>query len=640
MSRALLRLLGVLVIWLAFASTARAQSGVELHASVSSDTVEVGEMFLVELSAMTSEQQTFSDPILRLPAGLSASGPTVGSKTLVQMGAAGTMFRRGISAKWRLSASSAGRFTIPPPSVRVGGRTVTADSALRVTVVAAGQGAPKNRSPRDPFGFGSPFGSPTDDPLADFLKDAAPKREGDLIVDEPALDLDALGPAGKALAVASGDDPYLFLRIVPDKTKVVVGEQVTLRFLEYYRVTNERFDEREPVLADFLKVPLEDEPGQSQRATTAVGGRLWFVQELDRIAVFPLRAGSLHTGPVTAQFRIPYLKNQVSKRSSNDVTLEVREPPAAGRPAGYRVGDTGRFTLAATVTPRATVAGETVSVSIKVAGRGVMPNQLKLPERTQVEWLTPEKQDAQDVEAGRVGGSRTFGYAVRVLDHGDVDLGWVELPHYDPDAKEYRVARAALGVVRVAKKAGAVDAPKPGTGADEDPFATMPRLRRKLDTFEAAPARAPSAPWLLSLALAPALLVLVGGAALRGASSLRQRRLARAVEPETLARKALAEAEDATDTASAAGAAERALHLAIEATTGLRSRGVLLADLPVELERRRIPRPLGERLARALEQCGTARFLPTTDPRRPSPVVEETGALIRELFARDEEDAA
>ncbi len=636
MSRALAQLLVFVGLLLAGASTALAQTGVEVSARLSSETVEVGEAFILELSAMSGDKTPFSDPLLRLPAGLSASGPSIGSKSLVQMGAAGTMFRRGVSAKWRIVASAAGKYTIPPPSIRAGGKAVAAEGALRVSVVQPGQKPPSRRNVFDPFGIGSPF----DDPLDDFLKDAAKKREGDLIVDEPVENLDALGEAGKALALARGDDPYLFLRVVPDKTKVVVGEQVTLRYLEYYRVTNERFDEREPKLPDFLKVPLEDEPGQAQRLTTAVGGKLWFVQELDRVAVFPLRAGELHTGQVTAQFRVPYLKNQTVSRASNDAVIEVREPPMNGRPAGYHVGDVGRFKLSATVTPKQTVAGETVSVSVKVEGRGVMPNQLRVPERTGVEWLTPEKHDESDVQSGRVGGSRTFGYAVRVLEQGDVDLGWVELPHYDVEAGAYRVARAALGTVRVQPKAGASEAPKATEAAEEDPFATLPKPRRTLGAFGPSERRAPSLPWFVGLAAFPSLALVFARLALRGMRALEARRRSRLTEPEHLARTALEEVRAATDPASIAGLAERAIHLAIEASTGLRSRGVLLEALRDELRGHGVPEALAAEAHAALESVGALRYQPHPDATDTSDLARRTNAVVEALLQLEVEEAA
>lgn len=598
----------VVAISLLFGVTrAFAQGGVEVSARLSSDVVEVGEAFVLELSAMSGDNARFSDPLVRLPSGLVATGPSVGSKSLVQMGATGTMFRRGISAKWRIVASAPGKFTIPPPSVRAGGKAVEAQGALRVTVVQAGQKPASRRSIFDPFGMGSPF----DNPLDDFLREAAQKREGDLIVDEPAPDPEALGEEGRALSLDRGDDAHLFLRIVPDKTSVVVGEQVTLRYLEYYRVTNERFDEREPKLPDFLKAPLDDEPGQSQRLTTSVGGRLWFVQELDRVAVFPLRAGSLHTGKVSARFRIPYLKEaQPRTRSSNDVAIEVREPPLEDRPPGYRVGDVGQFRLSATITPTTTVAGETVSVKVKVEGRGVMPNQLRVPERAGVEWLTPEKHDETELRGGRVGGSRTFGYAVRLTEEGPVELGWVELPYFDPDEGRYGVARAALGKIMVQAGQGASTPLPSSANADDDPFATLPKPRRKLGKFEPTHRRAPSAGMLLGLTTFPALAVLLGGLALRGTRAAGARWRNRQTMPEHLARKALDDLRAAGSPEDAASVCERAVHLAIEAVCGLRSRGVLLDALPEELSRRGLSEALVADVQAVLKGAAAIRYEP------------------------------
>lgn len=617
-----------------FVSRAEAQTAVEVHASLSSESVEVGEMFVVELSAMAGDRIRFSDPLLRLPPGLSANGPSIGSKTLVQLGAAGTMFRRGISAKWRLVASAPGKYTIPAPSVRADGRAVTAPSALRVTVVEPGQKPAPRRNPMDPFGMGSPL----DDPLSDFFKESQKKREGELIVDEPVYDLEGLGEAGRALTLARGDDPYLFLRIVPDKTRIVVGEQVTLRYLEYYRVTNERFEEHEPKLEDFLRVPLDDEPGQAQRATTAVAGRVWFVQELDRLAVFPLRAGELHTGKLSGKFRIPYLKDPAALRESNDVVLDVHEPPLDKRPPGYRIGDVGRFQLTATVTPKETIAGDTVSVSVRLEGRGILPAQLKVPERTGVEWLTPEKQDKNDLQNGQVGGSRTFGYAVRLLDQGEVDLGSIELPYFDPILGEYHVARAILGRVTVKPKTGGGGPPTATNAVDKEPFATMPKVRMTLQAFNAVRPRAPELRWFLVWLVAPSVAVLLGGLAARGLRTLRQRRDARRTEPEHLARRALAELKRENDAPNAAAIAERAVHLAIEAATGVKSRGLLLQDLSQELEARGLPAELASRAQSTLSTCASLRFKPGANADDSAPLVRDVVALVRELLHSDVEE--
>ncbi|MEO7328020.1 MAG: hypothetical protein ABI193_05545, partial [Minicystis sp.] len=69
-------------------------------------------------------------------------------------------------------------------------------------------------------------------------------------------------------------------------------------------------------------------------------------------------------------------------------------------------------------------------------------------------------------------------------------------------------------------------------------------------------------------------------------------------------------------------AVERSIHLAIDAATGLKSRGVLLADLPAELEERGLSEALAGEVGEALAACETIRF----DP--------EGNAAARDLLGR------
>jgi hypothetical protein len=613
---------------------ARAQDEVEVSANLSSQVVEVGEPFVVELNALSGGRVGFSDPMLRLPAGLSAGPPAIGPKMLVQMGTGGSMFRRGITARWRISAGAVGSYTIPPPTVRADGRVMATDNALRVTVVEPGR-KPQQHNPFDPFGTGSPI----DDPFNDLFNQLNKRPKHDLIVDE-SVDFDSLGAMGRKLALPRADDAYLFLRLVPDKTSAVIGEQITLRSYQYFRVSNDRTDPREPPLTDFVRVPLDDAPGQSQRVTTSVGGRLWFVVEIDRMAIFPMRAGETHTGTLSAQFRVPYLRNQTISRVSNDVVIDVREPPLAGRPPGYRLGDVGRFDLFAEVTPRETPAGESVSVTVRVEGRGALPPQLKLPERTGVEWLTPVKQDATDVQNGKVGGWRTFGYAVRIVEPGQIDLGHIELPFYDPDQREYRVARVALGKVTARPKKNGTAAAADVEDPEADPFKAMAKHRRILGDYSPPLTRAPDRR-LFWIALAtPALAIVLVGLASRAAVALRRRHAARRAHPERLARDALREMSRAPEPKDAAAAGERALHHAIEAATRLKSRGVLLEVLPDELRKCGIEEPLIEEVQATLSECATLRFDPTASSERGDELSLRVKKTVKALLGSEPEEVA
>jgi hypothetical protein len=70
----------------------------------------------------------------------------------------------------------------------------------------------------------------------------------------------------------------------------------------------------------------------------------------------------------------------------------------------------------------------------------------------------------------------------------------------------------------------------------------------------------------------------------------------------------LALATQSGEVAAVAGAAERALFLAIERATGLKARGVLKAALADTLTRAEVPRGAAEQAARLLAGCDELRF--------------------------------
>src|SRR6185295_18275056 len=100
---------------------------------------------------------------------------------------------------------------------------------------------------------------------------------------------------------------------------------------------------------------------------------------LDQMAIFPLKAGDLHTGQVRFTFGGPTLR-AVIERSSQDHVIHVTEPPRAGRPVGYTLGDVGNFSLSASVDPRKVDQGGEVAVRIDLSGTGNLPAQLRMPE--------------------------------------------------------------------------------------------------------------------------------------------------------------------------------------------------------------------------------------------------------------------
>ena len=592
----------------------------DLTLQLSSDVVEVGEPFSLELKALVDQGAAIpTDPKFAPPAGVSAQEPRLSQQTFATMGRGRNVVKVGIGATWILTASRVGALTLPSPTITWNGKRI-GTKPVQVTVVAQGS---RPRQPRGQGGFLLPGGPSMPWPFgANPFEEVWPG-------DEPPPDAKEL-----ELPTAPFDD--VFLRAVLDKKQVVLGEQVTVSFYRYEREIYDVTLVHTAPLADFLRVPLLKDVEAEPTVVALAGGTRFRVKLLDRLALFPMRTGDLHTGSHVQRLVRRGRGGEIERRSE-DLTVRVVTPPSEGRPAGYRLGDVGQFTLTAEVAPRRVEQGGAVSVNVKVSGTGNLPENLVVPARMSIDWLDPEKKEHIEAGNGKVNGYRTFGYVVRIQEAGTVDLGVLELPYWDPDAKRYQVARVTLGNVLVTPSTQPAPLPAASAATDGapvgelDPLAVLPSPRASLGPYSPAkPGLVPgSALWLLLFA-PPALV---------GASALLTRARKRVVERRRTTREsagarahaALDEAARSTDGAALAAHLERALHLAIEDATGLLSRGILLADLPAALVRASVPEPVARQLAALLGRCETARFAPDADAAANDSFVAEVRRAVAEL---------
>ncbi|HHH11793.1 MAG TPA: hypothetical protein ENK23_06955, partial [Sorangium sp.] len=257
-----------------------------------------------------------------------------------------------------------------------------------------------------------------------------------------------------------------------------------------------------------------------------------------------------------------------------------------------------------------------------------------------VEWLPPEKHEQISVQNGKIGGLRTFRYAVRLGRAGRVDLGTVTLPHYDPDARRYRMASAALGVIEVSPRAGKTTAGAGGaaaaTGSDEeeDAFASVAGVRSVLRPYRGVGDEGMSPLWLWSLVMVPPLLVLAGGGLWRGAGGVRALRHKRAVDPALLAKRTLRELSGKAGAKDTAAAAARALHYAIEAASGVKARGVMLNELADKLTAAGLSSAVAAEVTALLRDCEALRFEPDADAGKVNGLPQRARDVVAQLLKR------
>jgi len=606
---------------LATAPTAFAQNA-QLSTRASSRQVEVGQTFTLQLTAMVEQgQPTPQQPMLRVPPGISVHGPSVATQQQISLSGGSFTQRIGIAATWTLEASRTGRFRIGPATVNVGGKMMSGD-VVEIQVSPPGtRPRPKGFDPFDPFGFGLP--SMPSFPFQD------PNQPGE----EPSLP-----PFPEELRISRPLDTLAFLRAVVSPRRAVVGEQVTLDIYAYgargpFRETYTSEPSREAFLSQTLLENSYAEP----MYRVPVGGMIWNVKKVRELALFPIRAGKLTIGAMRLGFDgRGYPSSGPARglvRYSTPLFVDVSEPPLTGRPPGYRLGDVGRYTLTARVEPREVSAGEAVSVVAKLEGTGNVPFNLRTPQQHGVRWLEPTQVEQIEPRGSTIGGWRKLTYIVHLEEAGDVDLGELSLPYWDPERETYDVAKASLGKVHV--KPSSDDAPK--IPQEPDALAGLMKLRKTMgsDTSARAPITDESWYWL-ALLLAPTSVVLTGGGA-AAARRLRQRTQARRESHASAVARALAEARKAARDGKPGGVAaavERAIVASIEDATGLKARGILRDDLEAELRNGGVEEDAAREARSILDACDGIRFTTSSGNAPADELVTRTSALTQRLGRR------
>lgn len=589
---------GLLVFVVTLLATRRAHAQrVEISANVDNEVVEVGETVTYTQQVMAHGASSPSDPKPGSTPGFSVHAVTsapVHMRTSIN----GSLDEvNGLVTSWSLRADKIGAFTLGPSQITVGSTRRTAP-AVRVRVVERGKGTPRMRpgargNPIDPFGV-SPL-----DPFKGIFDFGDDDRST-----EPAAP-----SADPKLAMDSARAPVAFLHATVDKTRAVIGEQITLSVYLYedpYARQGRAGDVHEATATEFVKRSLlEDETRAVGLGTALVGGKLWNVKLVRKNALFPLKTGKLAIEPMS--LTLPQAR--VGLRASETLYVDVTEPPVSGRPAGYAVGDVGDMSLQASVSPRAVPRDGAVGVTLELRGTGNLPGALTLPSVPGVEWLEPQVRDTLGpLPNDRFGGTRTLAYVVRLHKDGAVNLGEVRLPYFNPDKNTYAIARAALGIVNVS--AG----PLRDAGVDEPEvvLAGLPKERVTLEGVrEQTYVSERPAFWFALFGSPVACALALGTHGILG--RYRERRRTSSPSPDRVAKERRAEAEAACkgeDGSAAMGAIARAVEAEVLLRTCVNLRGAASGTMKTELEEAGIDREAASSILAILRACEDARFSP------------------------------
>ncbi|MBN1674406.1 MAG: BatD family protein [Kiritimatiellae bacterium] len=263
------------------------------------------------------------------------------------------------------------------------------------------------------------------------------------------------------------------LELGASKTTCYVGEPITLRLTwhEGAERNKEKFDLNYPALRhEAFSFPEEHVAADAKvirdRATglilpydvtlTRRGGREFKSFTFRKVAV-PLRAGTFELPPATAVCEVlkgyrrvrddffPIMaRNQPVYEKivvpSHPLTLRVEPLPQAGRPPNF-AGLVGRYEIRADATPREVSVGDPITLTLAVSGSEYLDN-VKLPPLHRQEALARDFKIPTEMADGTIEGNRkVFTQTIRAMDARVREVPAIDLPYFDTEAGEYRVAR-------------------------------------------------------------------------------------------------------------------------------------------------------------------------------------------------------
>lgn len=316
-----------------------------------------------------------------------------------------------LTLSYILVPSSVGTFTIGSASIEYDGQTLTS-SPVKITVV---KGAPK------------------------------PKEENNSGVSNQEI----------------GEN--LFIRASIDKSKAYIGEQITVTYKLYTRlsIAAQMSVDKLPQYQGFWAEELETARNISF-TTEVVDGKQYKVGLLKRAALFPTQTGKLEvtpfelTIPVQIQkkrnanniwddfFGDPFGRAEIVQypAKSNVLKVDVIPLPESDKPASFR-GAVGKFDFSASLDKSKTKTNEPVTLKLDISGSGnirllEMP-PFELPNG--FEKYDP-KIDEQIVRSGKINGSKKAEYLLIPRLSGTREIPSIEFSYFDPEKKAYNTIRS------------------------------------------------------------------------------------------------------------------------------------------------------------------------------------------------------
>jgi hypothetical protein len=251
----------------------------------------------------------------------------------------------------------------------------------------------------------------------------------------------------------------VFVRATADVQKALLGEQVTVTYKLYTRlsIASQMSISKLPQYPGFWAEEL-DSPNNITFTTETYEGKKFRVGVLKKVALFPTQTGELNVTPFELDVPVQVQKKRKSNNvfddffndpffgvgetidftaKSNSLKINVQPLPASGVPDSFN-GAVGNFSMDTQIDKRETKTNEPVTLKIIINGTGNirlldMP-EIKLP--AGFEKYEP-KVNEQINRTGRISGRKSAEYLIVPRDAGKKEIPPVRFSYFDINKKSY-----------------------------------------------------------------------------------------------------------------------------------------------------------------------------------------------------------
>lgn len=298
---------------------------------------------------------------------------------------------------------------------------------------------------------------------------------------EPGAEAESAAPGsapGRSQAASEARED-LFIRMIPSKRRVVVGEAFRFEIKVYTKVDLNGFDGAKlPSFDNFSK--QEDSSGSDiQFHREEYGGTIYYAATIASYTLTPLKAGTIPIEP--AELSCIYsVRNASTGDPFEDFfgtgTRQIRKtlrapglditvnPLPAGAPASFN-GAVGTFSMNASMSATNMQENQAGSLTVRLTGTGNIA-MVKAPAVSFPQDFETYGIETSFAASGRLSGTQTFEYPFIPRTDGHFTIGPVEFTYYNTDTRRYETLKAGPFDLSVTEDPdAAVLAPAGGSGS-------------------------------------------------------------------------------------------------------------------------------------------------------------------------------